>query len=104
MTDHGPKCLVDALLEEQASSLEEGKEVIFTDERIKTTIIETVFTGKTISQHSYDSLILDVKQIHDIALNFYLYLLNKTAIFVNEPKEHSFIHLRYFLLRYTDVH
>ena len=48
MTDDGPKCLVDALLQEQAASLEEGKEVIFTDERIKSTIIETVFSGKKV--------------------------------------------------------
>ena len=52
MTNDGPKCLVDSLIEEKASSLEEGKEVIFTDERIKSTIIETVFVGKTVSQHS----------------------------------------------------
>jgi hypothetical protein len=37
---------VDFLLEEQRKTIEEGKEVIFTDERIISNILETVVAGK----------------------------------------------------------
>jgi hypothetical protein len=37
---------VDFLLEEQKKAIEEGKEVIFTDERIICNILDTVLAGK----------------------------------------------------------
>ena len=49
----GSKCFVDILFEEQRTALEEGDEVIFTDERIKSTILETVIGGKFIRIESW---------------------------------------------------
>ncbi|XP_045173890.2 cytochrome P450 2A7-like [Mercenaria mercenaria] len=43
--DGGPKGLADFLIEEQRQSIEQGKEVIFTDERIISNILETVAAG-----------------------------------------------------------
>ena len=48
----GRTCFVDILFEEQMSALEGGKEVIFTDERIKSSILETVIAGKFLRKGS----------------------------------------------------
>jgi hypothetical protein len=44
---------VDFLLEEQRKTIEEGKEVIFTDERIISNILEKVASGKFYFNFTY---------------------------------------------------